>query len=252
MLQNEEILFAAHRNSIILFAYTLYELIGRGNFFFRVLLLINVCPITYLFVQADKITKASFENCNLRPIEQIHLSDEIFTALDKCKEADIAKFRLNVRSHFVAIGEHIVAKTSYDNRIVKALKFIAPEYILEPQSSEEVIGVAKQLPFPIPSTALDEWNCIRAYVEVQKLQTWKGRIDDFWYIIFELKGLDELPRFPVVSKIIKCFLALTHGAGDVERGFSESGLIMTDDKTQMTARTLGLNYFIEIRLFWCQ
>lgn len=203
-------------------------------------------------VQADKITKASFDECNLRSSEHIHLSDEITCTLEHCKEVDKSKFRLNVKNHFVAIGLHIVKKTSYDNPIVKALKYIAPAYILEPESSDEIIGVAKQLPFSIPPTALDEWNCIRAYVEVEKLQTWKGRIDDFWNIIFDLKGVDNLPRFPIATKIIKCFLSLTHGSAEVERGFSESGLILTDDKTKMIERTLNarLNVKCGLKLFY--
>ena len=142
---------------------------------------------------------------NLRPLGDITLSEDIISSLKEAKEVDIAKFKLNVRQHFVAAGLHIVKKTSYNNQIVKSLQYIAPSHILKPESGEEIMSVAKLLPFPIPSTTIDEWCLIKAFVHAEKLDKFKGRVDDFWNIIFDMKHLDEIPKFPAVTKIVKRF-----------------------------------------------
>lgn len=94
-----------------------------------------------IIVQADKITKDSFAK-------------------------DVDKHKLNIRDHYVAL--HILAKTSQDNHIMKTLKYTSPAYILEPESGEKIIEVAKLL-FPIsPTIAMVEWNLIKAKVVVKR------------------------------------------------------------------------------------
>lgn len=95
----------------------------------------------------------------------------------------------------MASGLHILKKTSYDNKIVKSLQYISPAHILKPESGDEILSVAKLLPFPLPSTAIDEWGLIKAFVQVQKLDKLKGRVDDFWNIIFDMKEHDESLKF---------------------------------------------------------
>lgn len=196
-------------------------------------------PKKLIGIEGDKTTSTSFDTKNLRPIDDIVLSEDIISSIKEANEVDKAKFKLNVRQHFVASGLHIVKKTSYNNQIVKSLQYIAPSHILKPESGEEIMSVAKLLPFPIPSTTIDERCLIKAFVHAEKLDKFKGRVDDFWNIIFDMKDLDEIPKFPAVTKIMKCFLSLTHGSADVERGFSVSGDVLTEDKTSMTEKTLN-------------
>lgn len=115
-------------------------------------------------IERDKITSASFDTKNFRPLGDIVLSEDIISSLKKAKEVDRAKFKLNVRQHFVAAELHIVKKTSYNNQFVKSLQYIAPSHILKPESREEIKSVAKLLPFPI-----HEWCLIKAVVHAKKL-----------------------------------------------------------------------------------
>lgn len=208
-------------------------------------------PAKVIDIQADNITAKCFENTNLKLIDNITLSEEIISALKGCKEADMAKLKLNMRQHFVASGLHILNKTSYSNKIVRSLRYISPAYILKPESGDEIFSVAKLLPFPIPSTAIDEFGLIKAHIQMEKLEKFKGRVDDFWNIIFDMKDPNGTRKFPAFTKIIKCMLSLTHGSADTERGFSVSGDVLTEDKTATTERTLnaklnskcGLNLF---------
>lgn len=66
----------------------------------------------------------------------------------------------------------------------------------------------------------------------------KQRIDDFWFQIFSLKTPPDF-RYPFITKVVKAALSLTHGSAAVERGFSESGNILTDDRANLSEKTLN-------------
>lgn len=58
-------------------------------------------------------------------------------------------------------------------------------------------------------------------------------MDDFWYTIF-----DRPTKYTNLDILVKSLLCISHGNADVERGFSTSGLVLTDLKPQMKVRTL--------------
>lgn len=205
-------------------------------------------PEKTIKISADKITSSCFDIKNLKSVGEISLSEDTISSLKDCKEVDVAKFKLNARQHFVASGLHIVAKTSYNNEIVKSLQYIAPDRILKPESGEEMLKIAKLLPFNIPTTTIDEWSLIKAFVKAEKFDVRKCRLDDFWTIIFELRDPVNSPKFPSVTKIVKCFMSLTHGSADIERDFSTSGDVLTEDKVHMTERTLNARLNIKCGL----
>jgi len=92
------------------------------------------------------------------------------------------------------------------------------------------------MPFKIDNNKLvDEWKLLR----FESLPNAKTRIDHFWNNIFDLKsGLGEI-KYPTVTKVVKACLTLSHGSAEVERGFSRSGNILTDDKSAMSCRMLN-------------
>ncbi|KAH8026904.1 hypothetical protein HPB51_026239 [Rhipicephalus microplus] len=48
------------------------------------------------------------------------------------------------------------------------------------------------------------------------------RIEVRWGKIFELKSPGGQPKYPLLSRLVKCLLCLPHGNADCERGFSEN------------------------------
>lgn len=46
------------------------------------------------------------------------------------------------------------------------------------------------------------------------------------------------PKYPLISLVVKATLSVSHGNADVERGFSTSGRILSDDRASMSERTL--------------
>ena len=51
-------------------------------------------------------------------------------------------------------------------------------------------------------------------------------------------------RYPTLIKVVQAALTLTHGSADVERGFSESGRILTDERSSMSEKALNARFAI--------
>lgn len=76
----------------------------------------------------------------------------------------------------------------------------------------------------------DEWKLLK----LEKLTCVNGqRIDHFWRQVFNLKNSIDEPKFPVITTTVICALSLSHGSADVERGFSISGKVLTEDQSAM-------------------
>ena len=66
----------------------------------------------------------------------------------------------------------------------------------------------------------------------------KLRIDRYWSKVFDEKHCDVY-KYPTISKVVKSALSLSHGNGNVERGFSRSGRVLREDKASMTIKMLN-------------
>lgn len=185
-------------------------------------------------------------------IDQINLSNDIKEALKDCKDVEKSKIRLEYRNHFKAIALHILKKSCYKNALVQCVKYISHSRILDDESTENIMKLTTFMPFKVSPSIIDEWTLVKATVQIKNLKTFKGRIDDFWTIFFDTIGIDNTHTFPCISKVIKSVLSISHGQADIERGLSQSGLILTDDKTNLGLRTLNarLNIKFTLKLFF--
>jgi hypothetical protein len=101
---------------------------------------------------------------------------------------------------------------------------------------------------------------VRATVRIENLSGFKGPIDVFWKQFFDKVSIDNLKAFPVLTKVIQSVLSITHGSGGIERMISQSGLVLSEDKTLMSLRTLnarldikyGLKFFSTTTTTWFQ
>lgn len=64
--------------------------------------------------------------------------------------------------------------------------------------------------------------------------------------------IDEDKKYPTLEKIVKVILTIYHGNADVERGFSLSGRIVTNETASMSERTLNskLHVMNGVKLFY--
>ena len=65
------------------------------------------------------------------------------------------------------------------------------------------------------------------------------RIEKYWKNFIDLKDSDGGPKYHNVSMVVKACLTLSHGNADVERGFSRSGCILTENNTAMSLKMLN-------------
>ncbi|KAJ8884680.1 hypothetical protein PR048_016538 [Dryococelus australis] len=66
-----------------------------------------------------------------------------------------------------------------------------------------------------------------------------NRIDIFWKQFFEKTHKSGILKYPNTAKIIKASLSLSYGNADIERWFSVSGKVLTDERVSMSERTLN-------------
>lgn len=203
-------------------------------------------------VKIATITTENFDTKNLIAIDDIILSKDIVEALKDCKDVEKSKFRLDYRNHFKEIGLHILRKSCYQSTIVQCVKVIGPSRILDPDSTEKIMKVVNSLPFDVSSTFIDEWCLVKATVQSENLSGYTGRIDDFWVQFFDKIGIDNSKTFSTVARVIQSVLSITHGSGGIERMMSQSGLVLSEDKTQTCVRTLNARLDIKygLKLFF--
>ena len=64
-------------------------------------------------------------------------------------------------------------------------------------------------------------------------------VDHFWRKIDDLKDVMGEKKFPSIIKVVKTALILGHGNAEVERGFSESGKSVTDDRVYLSEASIN-------------
>ena len=82
-------------------------------------------------------------------------------------------------------------------------------------------------------TITEEWY--KEFEEPQKFI----RVDHFWRKIDDLKDVMGEKKFPSIMKVVKTVLILGHGNAEVERGFSESGKSVTDDRVRLSEASIN-------------
>lgn len=90
----------------------------------------------------------------------------------------------------------------------------------------------------------DEWNLYQIDQKTTEMLTDLQTnphicIDHYWKAVIEQKGSTGELKYPTLSKVIKAAIILPHGNADVERGFSVSNNVLTEDRTDMSVETLN-------------
>jgi len=87
------------------------------------------------------------------------------------------------------------------------------------------------------SQIVDEWNAYRVDAEAVRMSADAAgkRVDHYWREILLLKACDVF-KYANMAKLIKAVLPLPHGNAAVERGFSINNDMLTDDRTEMSAK----------------
>ena len=65
------------------------------------------------------------------------------------------------------------------------------------------------------------------------------RVDHYWDKVLKLKSVVRSQRFCVLTKVIKCALALSHGNVDNERSLSVKEKTLSKERTSLSITTLN-------------
>lgn len=154
-------------------------------------------------------------------------------------EIDQKQFLTNVKSHYVQAGKYLVNKIFEDPNtlMLKYLSFLNFSEIEKEESCGNIVKLAKALPGSLNTNMLiDEWHLLQSE-ELNSIS--EARIDHMWQKIFEKKNALGETKYPIIQDVVKMCLAVSHGNADIERGFSKSRIIISEDRTQMLERTLN-------------
>jgi hypothetical protein len=187
-----------------------------------------------------------FDVGNYLPLQEINIgvnTRKVFNN-SEFKELDRVTFYKGVRDHNVAVAKHILKKSSInDSSFLKYCRILQPHQI-KISSERHVQAIAEKLPLmDINNTLLTNgWSLLKCEKCVINYQTCgEGNcIEKFWKDVFQIKHADDITlKYANITKVVKAVLSLSHGSADVERGFSTSKRILTDDKTGLLCRTLN-------------
>ena len=146
----------------------------------------------------------------------------------------------------MATTKHLVSKLPLDNIILRSSKALKPDAGSEDWSLKAIKILAKKLKVSMDldklsdecriyqlETITEDWY--KEFEEPQKFIC----VDHFWRKIDDLKDVMGQKKFPSIMKVVKTALIPGHGNAEVERGFSERGKIVTDDRVRLSEASIN-------------
>lgn len=177
-----------------------------------------------------------FDKENLQNATDIQCGHSVEEALSNVNERERLEFRFSVQKHYSTAGKYLLSKS---HKMLKHFSCFQPMLVLNPESLQSIAEIARVLPGEINvDLLLDEWRLLKSEKDVISFIPGQ-RIDHFWRNIFQLKNAVGAEKYPIVQEVVKMCLCISHGSADVERGFSLSSRILTDERSSMTERTLN-------------
>jgi len=181
-----------------------------------------------------------FNQDKMVPLKDIIINDSIREEfhIKNLKEKDILSFLYEVQQHYIAACKHILITSPINNVLLKNLRCLSPTERFKSRSCNDILKLAIAVPFDIQNDLLlDEWKLLQQEKDVK--ENISIRIDTYWQTFFIQTNATGNLKYPCVTKIVKSCLSLVHGSADVERNFSTSGKMLTDERSSMGERILN-------------
>ena len=140
-------------------------------------------------------------------------------------------------------------KFSFSDPVLDDLAILLPENQAN-ISAATVLRLADRFPSAVPESALDELEeevldytlMSPETLPISQVRTEKPSKSEelckYWQEVGQLTTLDGKARFPNLTSLAKCLLALPHSNADTERVFSIVRKIVTDYRTEIEQSTL--------------
>ncbi|CAF1660527.1 unnamed protein product, partial [Adineta ricciae] len=168
------------------------------------------------------------------------------------------EFFHTTRTIYFSITEELLRTLPLTNDLLRHLQCLHPSMRDSETAYISIMNIARSLPYIIHPADIDriqaEWYL---YQNENLPKDWYEKthgchsIDHYWRNIFSLKTNAGAEKYVGLMKLVKCVLALSHGNADVERGFSENGFLLSDDRSLLSDESInglratrdGVKYF---------
>lgn len=196
-------------------------------------------------VELANLTNDTFSSKNFGTLDEIVLDNSVKKELQKLSKGERLIFMQDVQNCYFNAAKYFFTKSClFVNKNSKHLRCLNPKNIKSSESISDIQKVAEMLPTNDFSAIElnDEWNfLVLENIEYEKDE----RIDIFWNKVFQIKNNFNSCKYPTLKKIVTAALSISHGAADIERGFSASKRMMPDEKASMSLRMFNSRKYIK-------
>ncbi|CAM4967600.1 unnamed protein product [Rotaria socialis] len=164
-------------------------------------------------------------------------------------------FFKDIRNIYHGISKYFKLNLPLKNSFIRDLQILHPS-MKNAQDVDQIIRVARGVPDLLIDNEIDylrnEWlaYCIEVidpkWIIKNKQTDSSGhehityhRIDFYWNNIFEITTTNGRPKYPVLTKLIKNILIISHGNADVERGFSINENIISSNRSSLSQLSIN-------------
>jgi hypothetical protein len=158
--------------------------------------------------------------------------------MEKFTDLQKLQFSNGIKDHYQSAGKYLLQQADvFSQPILKLLRALDPRRIKESNAPTSMSRLAELVPSgAVPDQVRVEMLLLQGEHLSSKLSL---SVEEFWSYVFKIMATDDRPRYPELCKLVSTCLALPHGNSEVERGFSVSGKILTNQNTAMCTETLS-------------
>ena len=185
------------------------------------------------------ITDWDFDKHQLED-KHLEIGEETKAALQKVKsEADRKSCYRGMRNFLVVVLKYLQKTLPLNNKLLKCLQCLHPEKRKECLNVTQIKYIAHQMPCTSTAEVTSVVDEYKMYQLEKMPSNWKEdekprRIDHYWRDVLDIKTSDGQPKYPYLSKVVKCALTLSHGQADNERSLSINKKLLRDDRAALS------------------
>ena len=172
---------------------------------------------------------------------KIQLGVKATQLLKNLSQDDKDLFTFGAKEFLKKLADGLHKNLSLQNQTLADLRCLAPKNRTVAYE-KSIVRLAKKMPpkMCLSSNELDllpfEWK----YLVLEKMSIdEKINLEIYWGKVFQLKDEAGEIRFPIISKVVKNYLALSEANASVERAFSQIAHVIRKDRTRLLPETVN-------------
>ena len=203
------------------------------------------------FVKGETVEKYSFDLTQVPyddPAHQLTSEEILSCAMWQTLGSSKKLFHLGVLKFLTTAMKHLLKTVPLNNKLLKDASILNPSSKGKYQSLEMnrlLESMGSHAPHD-KNAVLDEWKLF--HLEPNVLSWNKGDdVSNYWTQALAQTDIKGKPKFQHLAKVVRCILVFAHGNADVERGFSENSYVVTENRAQLSEKSVtSLRYVKDV------